>query len=268
MIGSGDPDGADALVGENSPQVVGGFGRVLSGIDDELPRRLEAPGVDVAHPMFASSLTAQDTWYDFADGDALPMDDGTFGQDASGHGTEVAGLALIVAPGAKGNGSPSPRTVEFVDLYPTLADLAGLAPPQNLAGASLKPLLENPSAAWTKPAFTQVWRGGFPGHSVRTERYRYTDWDGGKQGVQLYDYQADPNEWHNLAGRDDQRAGPAKGDIDLGVDSNLGLQGDASLSLEIKQKQMRAFSRHEACTCCSDSLGGPSDQNHFVFQSE
>ena len=58
-------------------------------------------GVDVGHPMFASSLTPQDTWRDFADGDALPMDDGTFGQDASGHGTEVAGLALIVAPGAK-----------------------------------------------------------------------------------------------------------------------------------------------------------------------
>ena len=58
-------------------------------------------GVDVSHPMFTSSLTPQDTWYDFADGDALPMDDGTFGQDASGHGTEVAGLALIVAPGAK-----------------------------------------------------------------------------------------------------------------------------------------------------------------------
>ena len=106
---------------------------------------------------------------------------------------------LIHAPGAKGNGGVSPRTVEFVDLYPTLADLAGLTPPKNLAGASLRPLLENPSAAWTKPAFTQVWRGTYAGHSVRTERWRYTEWDGGKQGAQLHDMQADPQELVNLA---------------------------------------------------------------------
>ena len=106
---------------------------------------------------------------------------------------------VIVAPGAKGNGRPCGRTVEFVDLYPTLADLAGLTPPKNLAGASLKPLLENPAANWTKPAFTQVWRGGFPGHSVRTERWRYTEWDNGKQGAELYDHDADPREFQNLA---------------------------------------------------------------------
>ena len=75
----------------------------------------------------------------------------------------------------------------------------GLAPPKNLAGASLKPLLENPSAAWTKAAFTQVWRGSYPGHTVRTERWRYTEWDNGKQGAQLFDMQADPQELHDLA---------------------------------------------------------------------
>jgi uncharacterized sulfatase len=106
---------------------------------------------------------------------------------------------LIRAPGAKGNGGVSPRTVEFVDVYPTLADLAGLTPPKNLAGASLKPLLENPNAAWTKPAFTQVWRGGFPGHSVRTERWRYTEWDNGKEGAQLFDMVTDPQELKDLA---------------------------------------------------------------------
>jgi uncharacterized sulfatase len=106
---------------------------------------------------------------------------------------------VIVAPGAKGNGRPSARTVEFVDLYPTLADLCGLTPPAHLAGKSLKPLLENPQAPWDKPAFTQVWRGTFAGHSVRTERYRYTEWDDGKQGAQLYDYETDPQEYRNLA---------------------------------------------------------------------
>ena len=116
---------------------------------------------------------------------------------------------LIHAPGAKGNGGVSPRTVEFVDVYPTLADLAGLTPPKNLAGASLKPLLENPSAPWTKPAFTQVWRGTFPGHTVRTERWRYTEWDGGKQGAQLHDMQADPQELHDLVA-DPKHAGTVK----------------------------------------------------------
>jgi iduronate 2-sulfatase len=106
---------------------------------------------------------------------------------------------IIIAPGAKGNGKPCPRTVEFVDLYPTLADLAGLTPPKNLEGASLKALLENPEAAWHRAAFTQVQRSGFPGYSVRTERWRYTEWDDGKQGAQLYDHDIDPHELHNLA---------------------------------------------------------------------
>ena len=97
---------------------------------------------------------------------------------------------IIIAPGAKGNGRPCARTVEFVDLYPTLADLAGV---------SLKPLLENPQTAWDRPAFTQVQRGGFPGYSVRTARWRYTEWDDGRQGAQLYDHEADPHEFHNLA---------------------------------------------------------------------
>jgi uncharacterized sulfatase len=106
---------------------------------------------------------------------------------------------IVAAPGLKGNGRASPRTVEFVDIYPTLADLAGLKPPANLAGKSLVPLLNDPQAAWDKPAFTQVWRGRFAGHSVRTERWRYTEWDDGKEGVQLYDMQNDPGELNNLA---------------------------------------------------------------------
>jgi len=106
---------------------------------------------------------------------------------------------IIAAPGQKSHGRPCLRPVELVDLYPTLAELCGLTPPANLAGKSLKPLLDNPQAAWSKPAFTQVWRGRFAGYSVRTERYRYTEWDDGRQGVQLYDYQADPQEFHNLA---------------------------------------------------------------------
>jgi uncharacterized sulfatase len=105
---------------------------------------------------------------------------------------------IVSAPGQKSKGIASGRTVELLDLYPTLADLCGLTPPSKLAGKSWKALLDDPQADWNKPAFTQVWRGQFPGHSVRTERYRYTEWDGGKQGAQLYDYKSDPEEKRNL----------------------------------------------------------------------
>ena len=114
---------------------------------------------------------------------------------------------LIAAPGQKAPGQASPRPVELLDIYPTLAELAGLKPPPGLMGKSLKPLLDNPTAPWDKPAFTQVWRGTYAGYSVRTERYRYMQWDEGKKGEQLYDYQTDPGELHNLA------AEPAHADL-------------------------------------------------------
>ena len=113
---------------------------------------------------------------------------------------ESARVPLIIAPPAARNaGKVSPRTVELVDLYPTIADLAGLKAPKNLEGVSLRPLLDNPTAAWKRPAFTQVQRGSFPGHSVRTERWRYTEWDFGRKGAELYDHESDPQELKNLA---------------------------------------------------------------------
>lgn len=107
---------------------------------------------------------------------------------------------IIYAPKMKGNGKASQRTVELVDLYPTLADLCGLPAPSGFEGKSLRSLLDNPQASWNKPAFTQVRRGqNLMGRSVRTERYRYTEWDDGKAGVELYDYETDPHETKNLA---------------------------------------------------------------------
>jgi len=113
---------------------------------------------------------------------------------------EAARVPLIVSvPGLKTAGQASPRVTELVDLYPTLADLAGLTPPPGLHGASLRPLLLNPTAEWHRPAFTQVQRGQTPGHSVRTDRWRYTQWDGGAKGEELYDKDNDPQELRNLA---------------------------------------------------------------------
>jgi iduronate 2-sulfatase len=106
---------------------------------------------------------------------------------------------IMIAPGKGNAGKTSPRTVELVDLYPTLADLTGCKPPANLQGRSLRPLLEDPSAAWDHPAFTQTKHGTHMGRSIRTERWRYTEWNGGEAGVQLYDHDNDPHEYKNLA---------------------------------------------------------------------
>jgi iduronate 2-sulfatase len=113
---------------------------------------------------------------------------------------ESARVPLIISvPGQKTAGRASSRPVELVDLYPTMADLAGLTPPKNLEGVSLRPLIDNPQVPWEHAAYTQVQRGANPGHSVRTERWRYTEWAFGKQGAELYDHDNDPKELHNLA---------------------------------------------------------------------
>ncbi len=122
---------------------------------------------------------------------------------------------VIAAPGMKGKGKSSPRIAELIDVYPTLAELCGLEAPKNLPGASLTSLLSDPQAPRDKPALTQVFRGGggggkgkkakqkgaagFAGYSLRTERWRYTEWDEGRKGVELYDHDADPQEYTNLA---------------------------------------------------------------------
>lgn len=113
---------------------------------------------------------------------------------------------FIRAPGARGNGRVCRRVVELVDLYPTLADLCGLKPPPNLAGRSLRPLLDDPQAEWREAAVTQILRPGngqpVMGRSLRTARWRYTEWNEGESGIELYDHDAEPGEHVNLAGTD------------------------------------------------------------------
>ena len=120
---------------------------------------------------------------------------------------------IIRAPGMKGNGTASTRIVEFVDIYPTLTDLTGLKNPKGLQGRSLKPLLADPLAKWNGMAITQVLRPAdkrlpkpVMGRSIRTERWRYSDWAEGESGVELYDHATDPMEFNNLAIRPDARS--------------------------------------------------------------
>jgi arylsulfatase A-like enzyme len=104
---------------------------------------------------------------------------------------------IIAPPGAKAR--TSQRTVELLDLYPTLAELCGLPRPQGIEGHSLVPLLRNPGARWNHPAFTVTLYQGKLGRSVRTERWRYSEWEDGRSGAMLFDHSRDPNELKNLA---------------------------------------------------------------------
>lgn len=110
---------------------------------------------------------------------------------------------IISVPGNAANGQSSTRTVELLDLHQTLADLCGLNADAATEGASLRPLITKPDGEWTKPAITQIVRGGannpITGRSVRTETHRYTEWNQGEKGAELYDHRTDPNELKNLA---------------------------------------------------------------------
>jgi iduronate 2-sulfatase len=111
---------------------------------------------------------------------------------------------IIAAPGKGRKGSVAGTPVGLVDLYPTLAELCGVAAPDNLQGQSLAPILADPSLAGRGWALSQVTRGPRTkqtfGFTLRTPRWRYTEWDRGTQGHELYDHDNDPLEQKNLAG--------------------------------------------------------------------
>jgi len=119
---------------------------------------------------------------------------------------------IIAGAGVEGRGA-SPRTVEMLDIYPTLVELCGMPQPKHkLEGQSLVPLLADPQAPSNRPAYSQIQRGTdqkdahppIMGRSVRTERWRYTEWDEGNAGVELYDHESDPREYKNVVNDDAQ----------------------------------------------------------------
>ncbi len=120
---------------------------------------------------------------------------------------------IISAPGQQHAGAKTDALSEFVDIYPTLCELCQLPVPENLEGTSLVPVMNEPARKWKAAAFSQYPRPGhYPseanirqmGYSMRTDRYRYTEWRDHKTGKvlarELYDYQTDPQGNANVAG--------------------------------------------------------------------
>jgi uncharacterized sulfatase len=110
-----------------------------------------------------------------------------------------ARVPLILAGPGITTGRVCSRPVELAGLYATLAELCGLSLAHAVDGASLGPLLRDPEATWA-PAYAQCRATGPMGRGVRTERWHYTEWDGGAQGLELYDVAGDPGEHVNRAG--------------------------------------------------------------------
>ncbi len=107
---------------------------------------------------------------------------------------------IISAPGVTKPGTRCEAPVSLIDLYPTLADLAGLPTPEGLDGQSLRPLLEDPRRASGRPALITYLRGN---HALRTPTYSYIRYADGSE--ELYHRRQDPDEWVNLANAREMR---------------------------------------------------------------
>ena len=115
---------------------------------------------------------------------------------------------IVSVPGMANAGKTTPALVEFVDIYPSLSDLAGLPKPGKLEGLSFKPLMDDPARSWKSAVFSQYPRGKgknlMMGYSMRTDEFRLTRWLNQKDhsrlvAVELFDHRNDPQENINVA---------------------------------------------------------------------
>lgn len=127
--------------------------------------------------------------------------------------TSVHAPLILRVPGAATAGQKSDALVEFVDIYPTLAEACGLSLLATLEGLSMMPLVADPARPWKRAAISQYPRGATPhgrlmGYSLRTPRYRFIEWRGPEnfREYELYDHEKDPAENENVAGKPEYAA--------------------------------------------------------------
>lgn len=214
------PAGAPGFVGHNNSELKS-YGDIPNNgeIGDSLARRLRHGYYAAASYMDAQVGLVLDALEKegLADNTVVVLW-GDHGWQLGEHGLwhkhtnfELAARAplIISAPGQKAAGRKSLSLAEFIDIYPTLADLCGLPKPKDVEGVSLKPVLDDAAASVRPVAISQYPRqdGGksLMGYSIRDDRWRLTLWrdrkDNTIHATELYDEVSDPHETVNVAAK-------------------------------------------------------------------
>ena len=124
---------------------------------------------------------------------------GEYGDWCKHTNDEVAArVPMILRVPGQEPGLRTTALTELVDVYPTLCDLLDLPVPDHCQGHSFAPLVDDPSQPWKEVAFSQYHKSRFRGTSLRSARYRYTEWRDRRTGeldsIELYDLVADPGQ--------------------------------------------------------------------------
>ncbi|GHV00847.1 iduronate-2-sulfatase [Bacteroidia bacterium] len=148
-------------------------------------------------------------------------DNGMWGKQTDFERATLAPLIVKTARGVRPKVKACDKLVEFVDIYPTLCELAGVAAPGFLEGTSLVPTLTKKNVRWKNAAFSEFVRENRAhGYSVRTDSHRYTRWieipSGNLVGEELYDHRTDPLETVNIASSDRLSVERMKAVLDAG----------------------------------------------------
>jgi arylsulfatase A-like enzyme len=144
--------------------------------------------------------------------------------------TSTLAPLIIRVPGMKAKGGSTSSLVEFIDIYPSLADICGLQIPPHCQGRSFKALLDDPAGTIKLETYSQYNKGGYRGYTIRDDQYRLVQWIKGKEIVyELYNHITDPEENKNIAGD------PAMKRIIENLDAKINIrkQNDISLNREL-----------------------------------